>query len=843
VSVELKSEDCLEFQSAYIQTTLDKVARWQLAHPTPSERDWEHGAFLAGLYAAYETTGAQDVYDALIAWGNRNSWQPANRWYHADDIAICQTYIDLFRIEKREEMLKPSLDTLHKLITTPYPDSRSICWWWCDALFMGPPSLVKLGLTLGKDEYLQKSDELFKECYDLLYNKEEHLFARDQRYVIKNDSNDRYEANGKKIFWSRGNGWVMGGLVRLLKELPADYSKRNFYASLLKEMAARIIELQQADGLWRASLLDPEAYPGGEVSGTGFYCYALAYGVNCGLLDKKTYLPAIQKAWIGLNNCLNNEGRLGWCQPVGDSPGKNINKDSWTVFGTGAFLLAGSEVIKLNGGRQDIWNKHFYMMNKGDSRELPAIAGVTYSSANEAIIAVAGNKITAKSDGDCIVYSKDDKGEREFAHITVGWQQQNPVLPYSWKMYVPDGEAHNFNGNIYIYGSLDYSKVFCSPYYISLMTRDMKRWDSFGQSFSSFDKDVEQPFPGRILWDSDGHYHDGKYYLYGFYEWQQGKENWTFVLESDSPMGPFRNLRWVVGDKSGKPVDGISTEVFTDNDGQRYTTYAPTMNAVEDNHAVIARLKDADIIDESSVTDMKPYLKDFYEASSLRRRGDTYYLVYAENCDKITDRNHTPKRLSYATGKNILGPYTYRGVIITVEDLPGNGNIQGSIEHFGDDWYVFYHRALNGVWNKRSLCIERITFDKDGLIVPVVPTSSGVAVNGLETAKPIYFNTTVFGKNYRFEDRGEAGFITVQSNAEIGFRYINFTGKERTLTLKGENLDKIEYIKVFANGRLIGGQRNNNTIQLSNVRKGKAELTIAVYTTDNVALESMTFNK
>jgi hypothetical protein len=482
------------------------------------------------------------------------------------------------------------------------------------------------------------------------------------------------------------------------------------------------------------------------------------------------------------------------------------------------------------------------MMNIGDSRELPAKEGVTYTSANEALVVVSGNKVTAKSDGDCLIFATDADGKREFALITVGWQLQNPVLPYSWKMYVPDDEAHNFDGKIYIYGSLDYSKVFCSPYYISLMTPDLKRWESHGQSFSSFDKDVEQPFPGRILWDSDGHYHNGTYHLYGFFEWKQGAENWTFVLDSDNPMGPFRNFRWVVGDKSGKPVDGISTEVFTDNDGQRYTTYAPTMNAVEDNHAVIARLKEADVIDESSVTDMKPYLKDFYEASSLRKRGDIYYIVYAENCDKITDRNHTPKRLSYATSKNIFGPYTYRGVIITVEDLPGNANIQGSIEHFGDDWYVFYHRALNGVWNKRSLCVEKISFDKDGLIIPVVPTSSGVAQYGLDTKKTVYFNTTVFGKNYRFEDRGEIGFISVQSNAEIGFRYVNLTGKEKSISLKGENLAAIEYIKIFANGRLIGERRGNGDIPLSKLPKGKTELTLAVYTTDVVAFESLHFN-
>ncbi|KAA6315188.1 Beta-galactosidase, partial [termite gut metagenome] len=183
--------------------------------------------------------------------------------------------------------------------------------------------------------------------YDLLYNKDEHLFARDLNYVIKNNGNDRYEANGKKIFWSRGNGWVMGGLVRILKELPANYPERPFYEKLYKEMAAKIKSLQQADGLWRASLLDPDSYPGGEVSGSGFFCYALAWGINNGLLEKDAYLPAVEKAWIALNTCVNHEGRIGWVQPIGADPRKDFNADSWEVYGTGAFLLAGSEVIKI----------------------------------------------------------------------------------------------------------------------------------------------------------------------------------------------------------------------------------------------------------------------------------------------------------------------------------------------------------------------------------------------------------------------------------------------------------------------------------------------------------------
>ncbi len=338
------------FNPETIRNTMNKTAEWQIKHPRHAPNDWTNGAFYAGLFAAWETTKSQTIYDAMMAMGNDSTqWRPYRRWYHADDIAISQTYIDLYRIEKRQEMIQPTIDTLNILFENPYPyrGIEVIKWWWCDALFMAPPVLVKLGKTLNDPVYYQYNDQYFKECYDLLYNKEEKLFARDLNYVIKNDGKDRYEANGKRIFWSRGNGWVMGGLVRILKELPEDYPERPFYEELFKEMAERILSLQQADGLWRTSLLDPDSYPGGEVSGSGFFCYALAWGVNNGLLDSKTCKPAIEKCWIALNNCVNEEGRVGWVQPIGADPRKNFNEDSWEVYGTGAFLLAGSEVFKL----------------------------------------------------------------------------------------------------------------------------------------------------------------------------------------------------------------------------------------------------------------------------------------------------------------------------------------------------------------------------------------------------------------------------------------------------------------------------------------------------------------
>lgn len=349
VTLHAQSENAEVFKKKNIKETMLKVTDWQLKNPKHKPNDWTNGAFYAGVVASYQTTKSKAILDSLVALGERTRWQPLDRYDHADDIAISQTYIDVYRIKKDKRMIQPTIDTVQKLRSVPGKEvqTHGITWWWCDALFMGPPTLIKLGVTLKDPSYFTYNDSLFKQTYNLLWNKNEHLFARDASYLVNEKGEGKREKNGKLVFWSRGNGWVMGGLVRLLEEMPKKYPNRDFYVNIYKQMSERIVELQQEDGLWRASLLDPASYPGGEGSGSGFYCYALAWGINHGILDKGKYLPAVQKAWTGLNRLVSPEGRVGWVQPIGADPQKNFSAESWEVYGAGAFLLAGSQVYKM----------------------------------------------------------------------------------------------------------------------------------------------------------------------------------------------------------------------------------------------------------------------------------------------------------------------------------------------------------------------------------------------------------------------------------------------------------------------------------------------------------------
>jgi hypothetical protein len=218
-------------------------------------------------------------------------------------------------------------------------------WGWCDALFMAPPVWARLAKITGEQKYLRFMDQEFHATYDLLWDEEENLFWRDSSFFPKR------EKNGKKVFWARGNGWVIGGLALMIPDLPKNWEGRDFYVNLFKKMAASLKDLQRPDGTWSMGLLgSPEHYPAIETSGTSFITYALAWGINQGILDRSTYEPVVFKAWNALAECVSDEGLLGYVQPIGAAPGESY-ADKTEEYGIGAFLAAAAEIYKLVGGR------------------------------------------------------------------------------------------------------------------------------------------------------------------------------------------------------------------------------------------------------------------------------------------------------------------------------------------------------------------------------------------------------------------------------------------------------------------------------------------------------------
>src|ERR1019366_8860549 len=165
---------------------------------------------------------------------------------------------------------------MDQLVVRP-DDPKKLLWWWCDALYMASPVLARMAVITGDKRYLDYMDKEWWETSASLYNTKEHLYFRDERYFTQ------HEKNGAPIFWARGNGWVMGSFVKVLQVMPKDYPTRSKYVTQYKEMADKIASIQGSDGLWRSGLLDPADYDLPEISGSAFFTYSLAWGVNQGI--------------------------------------------------------------------------------------------------------------------------------------------------------------------------------------------------------------------------------------------------------------------------------------------------------------------------------------------------------------------------------------------------------------------------------------------------------------------------------------------------------------------------------------------------------------------------------
>lgn len=316
---------------------MERVAEWQLKRlPAEAQYDWTFAALYTGMMSIPREIAGDKYLQAMHRIGEELAWQPGPRALHADDQAIGQMYLEQFLLARDSKMLLQVQARMDQEISTPEDPAKPL-WWWCDALFMAPPVLADLAAITHDDKYLKFMDHEWHVTDKLLYDHDGHLFSRDLTYL------DKYEKNGRRLFWSRGNGWVMAGLVRVIDRLPADSPLRAKFVLRLQQMAAAVAKVQGSDGLWRPGLLDSDAYPLPEVSGSAFITYALAYGVNHRLLPASTYAPVIRKAWAGMVKHIYADGRLGCIQPVGGAPAP-LKETSSYVYGVGAFLLAGSEI-------------------------------------------------------------------------------------------------------------------------------------------------------------------------------------------------------------------------------------------------------------------------------------------------------------------------------------------------------------------------------------------------------------------------------------------------------------------------------------------------------------------
>ena len=325
---------------------IDKVAMWQVNHQSKVKHHdlaWTNGVLFRGM----DYTQDSRYYDFLMQIGKKHHWGFLKRLYHADDLVIAQMYIRMYEKYHDPAMIQPTIARVDSVVAKPSKarlwlgaKNWSERWSWCDALFMAPPVYGLLNKLYPEKNYLAFMDREFKEATDSLYDADAKLYYRDRRYIPKR------EKNGEKVFWGRGNGWVFAGIPLLLQTLPKDHPTYDYYLNIYKEMASAIVQCQDKNGSWHASMLDPDSYPSPENSASGFFVYGLGWGVNQGILKDRKYKKAARKGWKALKSYVHEDGMLGYVQPVSAAP-EQVTQNMTEVYGVGAFLMAGIEMLKM----------------------------------------------------------------------------------------------------------------------------------------------------------------------------------------------------------------------------------------------------------------------------------------------------------------------------------------------------------------------------------------------------------------------------------------------------------------------------------------------------------------
>lgn len=337
-----------------------KVNNYWQEHNRPQCRSfWDNAAYFTGNQDAYEITGDEAYLKYALDWATFNRWQGArqqdeSKWeyqtYGEDhnhvlfaDWQICfQVYIDLYKAEHRTERIERALHVMNWQAKSKQTDY----WWWADALYMGMPVFTKLYTVTHDERLLDKQYECFRWTDSLLFDKETHLYYRDGKYVYPKV---KTACNEGKSFWARGDGWVLAGLAKVLKDLPKDSKYRPLYVQRFRELAQAVASCQHGEGYWSRSMLCEDDAPGYETSGTAFFTYGMLWGVNNGIISKKEFMPVIDRAWKYLTTiALQDDGSIGYVQPIGEKPDptRTVDSKSQAPFGTGAWLLAACEYYR-----------------------------------------------------------------------------------------------------------------------------------------------------------------------------------------------------------------------------------------------------------------------------------------------------------------------------------------------------------------------------------------------------------------------------------------------------------------------------------------------------------------
>ena len=338
------------FSETGILEVMQRVNRYTRANPyRETDRNWVRATWYSGVMEAYHATGDPEYLNQALQWAEKHQWQIGEETSGFNRLFCTMTWAELYLLDPDPKKIAPTIDGLNADL--PYAPVVGKVWYghaphptdvrhvYADSLY-GAPTLAMLYKATGDDKYLDFLNDAFWNVTDEILDKDEDLYYRDPSYI------GRKSPNGKKILWSRGNGWVFAGLPRILKHLPKDAPNYDRYVDLYRRMAKSLASRQGDDGFWRSNLDDPWHYTMPESSGTAFFTAGYAWGVREGILDQATYLPVIIRGWNALVGAVHPSGRLGWVQPIDAQP-RPSHPESTQEYAVGPLLTAGGQVYLL----------------------------------------------------------------------------------------------------------------------------------------------------------------------------------------------------------------------------------------------------------------------------------------------------------------------------------------------------------------------------------------------------------------------------------------------------------------------------------------------------------------
>lgn len=252
-------------------------------------------------------------------------------------------------------------------------------------------------------------------------------------------------------------------------------------------------------------------------------------------------------------------------------------------------------------------------------------------------------------------------------------------------------------------------------------TTDLKTWTAHPPIMNVADFKWAQ----KDAWASQAIQKNGKFYFYAAVEHDGSNPGKAIgVAIADQPAGPFVDARGsalITNDMTPKGThswEDIDPTVFTDDDGTTWIAWG-------NRQCYLAKLKPNMIELDGPIMEITPPY--FEEGPWLHKRGDLYYLTYA-SLDRSSQQD---EHVSYATAPSLAGPWTYRGLLTGPSE--GSFTIHPGITEFRDDWYIFLHNAAltigtqTGALGRRAVTVERLGYNPDGTLKPVVQTKSGVS--------------------------------------------------------------------------------------------------------------------